>query len=280
MPCDPSGVASSLSQVTVASRAATSLVSFGAMMSMPSWGRVQPERQAPKVSVYDTGPATGKMIWRTAVSASAASSAADAGAACAAPMATMVTSAAMARRRVVVVTTGLSPDEVFSCSSARGRPGLSVAVDRSDASAPRPTTSRSPPRRSPHRSGSATDRHKLREHAGHLGREVLAVGAVVLEHRSAVPPCRDGRPGVAEARDGDDPSIPRRVEEERERQPAPRWWSDPVRRRPVPATGHAFEHVADVADEGVGDGRDRVQPPGAWTSSPPTSSWRRMVNRP
>ena len=41
---------------------ATSLVSFCAMRSWPSWRREHPSRHAPKVSVHETGPSTGKVM--------------------------------------------------------------------------------------------------------------------------------------------------------------------------------------------------------------------------
>ena len=65
---------------------------------------------------------------------------------------------------------------------------------------------------------------------------------------------------VAPERVGHRPNVrvPRRIEEEREGEPVVRPdVAHPVRRRPVSTAGHALEHVAEVDDERVRDGRCR-----------------------
>ena len=71
---------------------------------------------------------------------------------------------------------------------------------------------------------------------------------LVRSHRSG----RGVVGGALDDRQAVDDGVPRRIEEERERQPVgAAGVADPVRRRPVAAAGQPLEHVAEVAHEPV-----------------------------
>ena len=79
-------------------------------------------------------------------------------------------------------------------------------------------------------------------------------------HVLAVPPGALRRRLVAQAGDGEHLGVPRRIEEERERQAvAIARVAHPVGSGPVATARHALEHVAEVAHERAGD-RRRVDP--------------------
>ncbi|HZR51506.1 MAG TPA: hypothetical protein VFB06_18580 [Streptosporangiaceae bacterium] len=101
---------------------------------------------------------------------------------------------------------------------------------------------------------------ELREDLRDLAEEVIAVAAGEGAQVLAIPPWpavfAGRRAGGQRRHLGGEPGI----QEERERQPAvAAEVAHPVRRGPVPAPGHAVQHVADVADERAGDWR-RVDP--------------------